>query len=88
MFWSSHMFYCNILLMLVKDNLQQSLSSVGVSIVARRTSLVVYCSKTMYVSSILLGGYAKHPDAQFPQQADEIHLYQGDEANQLFFAAV
>ena len=48
------------------------------------TPLVVYRSKTMYMSSILLCTYATHPDAQFPQQADEIHLCQGYEANQPF----
>ena len=38
----------------------------------------------MYMSSILLRGYEKHPNVQFPQQVDEIHLYQGYEANQPF----
>ena len=49
---------------------------------AELTPLVVYRSKTMYMSSIILCGYAKHPDAKFPQQVDEIHLYQVYEANQ------
>ena len=48
------------------------------------TPLVTYCSKTKYISAILLRGYAKHVDAQFPQQVDEIHLYQDYEANQPF----
>ena len=48
------------------------------------TPLVVYRSTTMHMSFILLRGYAKHPDVQFSQQVDEIHLYQGYEANQPF----
>ena len=36
------------------------------------TPLVICCSKTVYMSSILLCDYEKHQDAQSPQQMDEI----------------
>lgn len=64
MFWFSHIFSCNTLLILIKNNLMLPFWQ------GELTSLVVYCSKTIHTCSILLCGYVKHRDAQSLQQVE------------------
>ena len=52
------------------------------------TPLVICCSKTVYMSSILLCDYEKHQDAQSPQQMDEIMSIKVMKQINLLYAAV